>query len=263
MKKIMVTALLAVVAAFACFAANPESDFTFKLSNDAESVIITGVKNNLKAYDIPATIEELPVTVIEIKEDLGYKNKNEVTLKLPEGLKEFSLLQRSGVPEGHVIISGLPSSLEKCDIRSQQNKKNPNSYYITLNGSIKPLDKLTSFTAQYVEVKEKSLSVRKEWKSYDFLGSSFTDVTFEEGCETIYRFRNCKNITKVVLPASAKKINNEAFMFCTSLTEIVIPDSITTLDFGVNSRNFDGAIPPLKTQAKLKRLGYNGKFGNS
>lgn len=67
----------------------------------------------------------------------------------------------------------------------------------------------------------------------------------------------------MTFPATAKKIDNEAFMFCTSLTEIIVPDSITTLDFGVNNQNFDGVVLSLKLQAKLKKLGYKGKFGNS
>lgn len=262
MKKIAILSVLIQISALV-FAANSENDFTYKLSADADSVIITGVKNDLKFYDIPATIEEIPVKVVEIKESLGYKNENEVTLKLPEGLKEFSLLQRSGVPKGHVIIASLPASLKKCDIRSQKNKKKPENYFITIKGSVKTLDKLTSFNAQYVEFEDKIITVKKSWKTCDFLGSNFTEVLFEDGCETVFRFARCSNVKKVTLPATAKKIDNEAFMFCTSLTEIIIPDSITALDFGVNNQNFDGVVLPLKSQAKLKKLGYKGKFGNS
>lgn len=262
MKKIAILSALIQISAL-LFAANSENDFTYKLSADADSVIITGLKNDLKFYEIPATIEEIPVKVVEIKESLGYKNENEVTLKLPDGLKEFSLLQISGVPKGHVIITNLPSSLEKCDIRSQKNKKKPENYFITIKGSVKVLDKLNFFNAQYVEFEDKIITVKKIWRTCDFLGANFTEIQFEDGCETIFRFARCANIKKVTFPATAKKIDNEAFMFCTSLTEIIVPDSITTLDFGVNNQNFDGVVLSLKLQAKLKKLGYKGKFGNS
>lgn len=272
MKKIILTMLGALAVSFTCFAANPESDFAYKLSSDAESVIITELKNDLKLYDIPATIEEIPVSAVELKESLGYKNENEVTLKLPEGLKEFSILQRSGVPKGHVIIMGLPTTIEKCDIRSQQNRKKPGSFFITLKGSTTALEKVTSFNAQYVEFEEKSVIVRKEWQykisayadpKYSFTGSNIEEVVFEEGLEIIDGFKGCANLKKVTLPVTVKKIGDYAFSFCTNLSEVIIPDSVEKIGFISGNQIFDGTILPLKTQVKLKKLGYKGVFGNS
>lgn len=86
MKKILVISILFLVTSI-LFAVNPESDFNYSLSSDGESIIITGLKNDLSIYDIPATIEEIPVSSVEIKDSLGYRSEKEVTLKLPDGLK--------------------------------------------------------------------------------------------------------------------------------------------------------------------------------
>ena len=271
MKKIAIIFALISLAA-ATFAANSEKDFTYELSSDGESIIITGLKNDLSVYDIPATIEEIPVTAVEIKESLGYKNEKEVTLKLPEGLKEFSLLQRSGGVKNHTTITGLPATLEKCDIRSQQNKKNPEQFYISLHGSINKLNKLTQFKTEYVELDEKSVIVRKEWQykisayadpKYSFNGTNVEEAIFEEGLEIIDGFRNCPKLKKVTLPSTVKKIGDYAFSFSTNFSEIIIPDTLEKIDFISGSQIFDGTLIPLKTQAKLRKLGYKGKFGNS
>ena len=42
MRKILVSVSLIVVTAFSVFAANSASDFSYKLSDDVESIIITG-----------------------------------------------------------------------------------------------------------------------------------------------------------------------------------------------------------------------------
>lgn len=271
MKKILVISILFLVTSM-LFAANPESDFNYSLSSDGESIIITGLKNDLSVYDIPATIEEIPVSSVEIKESLGYKSEKEVTLKLPEGLKEFSLLQRSGGVKSHTIITGLPASLEKCDIRSQQNKKNPKQFYISVKGSINKLDKLTQFKSEYTEFEEKLVIIKKEWQykisayadpKYSFNGTNIEEVVFEEGLEIIDGFKNCPNLKKVTLPSTVKKIGDYAFSFSTNFSEIIIPDSVEKIDFISGNQIFDGTSIPLKTQAKLRKLGYKGKFGNS
>ena len=56
MRKILILVTFMLVTAFSLFAANPASDFNYKLSDDVESIIITGFKNNQKVYDIPSTI---------------------------------------------------------------------------------------------------------------------------------------------------------------------------------------------------------------
>ena len=85
MRKILVSVSLIAVTAFSVFAANSASDFSYKLSDDVESIIITGFKNNQKVYDIPATIEDIPVIAVK-SEFLGFQGISEILIKIPEGV---------------------------------------------------------------------------------------------------------------------------------------------------------------------------------
>ena len=274
MKKIMITALLAIVAAFACFAANPESDFNYKLSDDAESIVITGFKNNKKAYDIPSSIEEIPVTKVEA-EFLGFAGVNEIAIKIPEGVTQFALTQiySRGAPQSHITVAALPSSLEVCKILAQSNRKSPSALYITLKGSLKDLKNLKSIITDDVDFEEKSIIIRSSWaqsdggylgapENYCFKNSTISEVAFEEGCKIIGGFGWCPNLKKVTLPSTARKLAGDGFCFCNSLSEIIIPESLEHIDFGVSNQQFDGTALPLKTQVRLKKLGYRGNFGN-
>lgn len=276
MNKKVLTILSMLLVSMTCFAANPEKDFNYKIADDGESIAITGFKNNLTLYDIPAEIEEIPVSSVVLQESLGYvksgfTDTTEVTIKLPEGLKQFTLLQRQGGVKGHIIIEQLPYTLEKCDIRTQQDKKNPNHFYISIKGSINQLNKLTEFKAEYIDFDEKIVTVRKEWQykisayadpKYTFQGSNVEEVIFEDGLEIVDGFRNCKNLKKITLPSTVQKIDFYAFSFCSSLSDIVIPDGLTEIKAFDGNQIFDGTAIPLKSQVKLRKLGYKGKFGN-
>ena len=59
-----------------------------------------------------------------------------------------------------------------------------------------------------------------------------------------------------------KKLTGDGFCFCNKLSEVVLPETLEKIDFGVNNQQFDGTSIPLKTQVRLKKLGYTGSFGN-
>ena len=274
MRRILISVAVSIVTAFSVFAANPASDFSYKLSDDAESIIITGFKNNQKVYDIPATIEDIPVIAVDT-EFLGFQGISEILIKIPEGVKTFSLTQiySRGKPVSHITINQLPKSIEKCKILSTKNRTSPSSLYITLKGSLKELTNLKEINTEYVDFEEKSVIVRAAWaqsdggylgapENYCFNNSTIQEVVFEEGCEIIGGFGRCPELKKVTLPTTIKKLAGDGFCFCKQLSEIIIPESLERIDFGVSNQQFDGTAIPLKLQVRLKKLGYPGSFGN-
>ena len=72
-----------------------------------------------------------------------------------------------------------------------------------------------------------------------------------------------KNLQSVNLPASLKSMAYNAFYGLESLTELIIPDSLTEIEFDGRpgeQLQFKGTSLNLATQKRLKDLGYTGKF---
>lgn len=77
-------------------------------------------------------------------------------------------------------------------------------------------------------------------------------------------FQRCSNLKSINFPKSLTKIEYEAFYMLSSLGEIIIPENLTSVEFKTNDFGYTGAFLgtslPLRTQAKLKQLGYTGEF---
>lgn len=69
---------------------------------------------------------------------------------------------------------------------------------------------------------------------------------------------NLKSLKTIELSSSCEEIGDKAFVGLTSLEEIVIPESLAHINFGV--RPFSGTKLNLKTQARLRQLGYEYDF---
>lgn len=71
-----------------------------------------------------------------------------------------------------------------------------------------------------------------------------------------------RTLRSVNLPESLKLIEGDIFKNMNSLTELIIPDSLNGNIFGINAGvTFNGTTKlPLKTQKRLKELGYRGNF---
>ncbi|MBR6562815.1 MAG: leucine-rich repeat domain-containing protein [Clostridia bacterium] len=71
-----------------------------------------------------------------------------------------------------------------------------------------------------------------------FLRSSVKSVDFSEGLQVIdFRaFHVCRHLESISLPSSICYVDEEAFAFCESLTEVTIPEGVTTV--GMNRGHF-------------------------
>ncbi|MGN0812486.1 MAG: leucine-rich repeat protein [Candidatus Coproplasma sp.] len=74
---------------------------------------------------------------------------------------------------------------------------------------------------------------------YSSNAPKITSVVFEDGsiCESIgeYAFCYCSSLTSVNIPDSVTSIGSSAFSGCSSLTSITIPDSVTSIEYGAFS----------------------------
>ena len=98
-------------------------------------------------------------------------------------------------------------------------------------------------------------------------------IIIPEGIKVLPNFQDCKTLKSITLPSTVEIIPDSCFSGCTNLEEIIIPETITKIIFDTktfdeywgketiyNSFAFEGTHLNLATQAKLKQLGYNGKF---
>lgn len=111
-----------------------------------------------------------------------------------------------------------------------------------------------------------------------FKKSALESIIIPEGIETIgpSAFEECTKLTSVSLPSTIKAIgvfphdddlagaifdlmNGSTFRKCKNLTTLLIPDSVSEIQFD-GSYDFTETNLPLKTQAQLKQLGYTGAF---
>jgi hypothetical protein len=103
--------------------------------------------------------------------------------------------------------------------------------------------------------------------SLTFIGESFfadsglRSIVIPEGVTTIGRnaFSGCIRLSSVTLPSTIISIDYLAFNNCSSLTIIIIPDSISLIQFSIDTFSNCSQIP-WATQAVLRRIGYMGRF---
>jgi hypothetical protein len=84
-----------------------------------------------------------------------------------------------------------------------------------------------------MEVDGVELTAVKDKYTFTTTGEHIVKYIFKDNT-TIgqYAFCECSSLTSVVIPDSVTSIGDSAFFYCTGLTSIVIPDSVTSIDSG-------------------------------
>ena len=228
--RIFLTALLALALVSAAFA-QTEKDFNVTLTEDGKGVVITGYTGTATAVRIPATIQGMPVRMIN---DEAFRRKSTITsVIIPAGVTHIGnsaffwcpKLTSVTIPEGVTYIDDF--AFASCPLTA-----------ITLPKSLKTLGDSA------------------------FSGVRITTLTLPNGLERIskYAFQGCFALTTVTLPASITQIDSGAFRECDALTTVTIPDSVETIEFVYNSAFIDCPKLSLASQAALRKRGYTGRF---
>ena len=248
MKKIILAVGAMLAMSFACFAANPESDFVYDMAPDGQGVMITSYKGKSTTVVIPDTIEGLPVT--QIGENSPYamrvfshtmyeKSKNTpYTITVPKSVKILGNRAFTGIKgKINIDLSNITSIGKEAFAESD------------LTGTIK-ISKNLKFTGPDA-----------------FRKTKITAVIIEEGVTELgYKdyvpdgmFMDCPNLKSITLPSSLAELRGCVFNNCPALAEVIIPEG-TKINYE-DSRTFSMCTSlPLAAKAKIKATGYTGEF---
>lgn len=247
MKRFILTVGAMLAMSFACFAANPASDFVYDMAPDGQGVMITSYKGKSTTVVFPDTIEGLPVTQIGGNEDWAprvfthttYKNtcNTPYTITVPKSVKILGNKAFTGVKgKINIDLSNLTSIGTEAFAESD------------LSGTIK-ISKNLKFTGPDA-----------------FQKTKITAVIIEEGVTKLgYKyyvpfgiFRDCPNLKSITLPSTLAELGDSVFNNCPALAEVIIPEG-TEINYGLSV--FTGCSSlPLATRAKIKATGYTGNF---
>lgn len=248
MKRFILTVSAMLAMAFACFAANPASDFVYDMAPDGQGVMITSYKGKSTTVVFPDTIEGLPVTQIGGNEEWSprvfthtmYKNtcNTPYTITVPKSVKILGNQAFTGVKgKINIDLSNLTSIGTEAFAESD------------LSGTIK-ISKNLKFTGPDA-----------------FRKTKITAVIIEEGVTTLCyddyvpdgTFMECPNLKSVTLPSTLTEIRGIPFSGCSALTEVIIPEG-TKINYKHRSTFSMCTSLPLAAKAKIKATGYTGEF---
>lgn len=242
MKKIFLAVGAMLAMSFACFAANPASDFVYDMAPDGQGVMITSYKGKSTTVVIPDTIEGLPVTQIGGNEDWALRvfthtindsSKNTpYTITVPKSVKILGNKAFTGIKgKINIDLSNLTSIGKEAFAESD------------LSGTIK-ISKNLKFTGPEA-----------------FRKTKITAVIIEEGVTELGSFgifRDCPNLKSITLPSTLAELGGSVFNYCPALAEVIIPEG-TKIEYGLYV--FTGCSSlPLAAKAKIKATGYTDGF---
>lgn len=238
---------------------NPASDFSYTMTDDGQGVLIRKYIGSSPKIIIPATIEGLPVLEVEDLADLDHEygdlyNKNNVTIthiSFPDSVRYTG-------SSGSIKVA---MSLKNYDALE----------YIKFPAGIET-HPATSFGKPLLDAVTGKQTLESSIPSVEGC-DKLNKIIIPEGIKVLPNFEDCKALKSITLPSTVEVIPTSCFSGCTSLEEIIIPETITKITF--DTKTFDdywgeetiyksyaflGTHLNLATQAKLKQLGYNGKF---
>ena len=169
----------------------------------------------------------LPETVVKIGEKAFSECKNLTSVTIPQGIVEIQSYAFLMSPKLKVI--DIPDGLQKAARLAEDNVQFRCSFGSSAAFALSKGGNnfcTGDFQMRYLFDDEGN---RNGLRLNKYLGTDAEVTVPEEVTETGSAFKDCKTVTKVVLPAGLTKLESNIFSGCTGLTEIVIPDSVTTI----------------------------------
>ena len=262
----------------------PESDFSFSLNSDGESVTLTWATDELKTIIVPDTYAGLPVTGIG---DSVFQNHTTLqrvvlpetvtsignsafagcislnTCNIPSGVTEIPYSCYSGCTRLHGVV--LPAGL-----------KSIGSYAFHNCSSLDKIDFPVALTSINYEAFSGCSSLKEAMlpDSVTSLGddvfmycSNLGKVHLPNGLKAIpgQIYWGCGNLFEVNIPNEVASIGYASFFLCQDLREIVVPATVTSVGSaafdGVQRVVFLGRPPAGLPDARVSTAAYPKEYG--
>lgn len=214
-------------------------------------VSITGYTGSATTLDIPASINDKPVTAIGMQAFL--ENKVLTSVTIPDSVTTIAYEAFSGctgltsVTIGNNVTEIKNYAFAKCEALTAVSI--PDSVISIGEHAFQECRGLKSVTIgnQVTSIGQWAFGYCTALPSVTIPGSvttigvsaftycnSLTSVTFENGVTTIGEkaFYGCTGLTAVTLPDSVTTIDADTFARCENLTSVTIPDSVTAIASG-------------------------------
>ena len=178
---------------------------------------------------------------------ISYDALNDSELVIPEGVKTFDVDLRKLADQGMAIYKMvIPASVEKLYLNNKVTVKSvelsPKNTFYSVGSDLADLDTFGSVVDGDGNVCVKvtlALQTDKDGATYSEDGTILYSLpkdyageyVVKEGCVTIASsaFAGCTSLTDVVLPDSVTSIGSRAFEGCSSLKTISIPSQVKTI----------------------------------
>ena len=199
----------------------------------------------------------LPETVVKIGEKAFSECKNLTSVTIPQGIVEIQSYAFLMSPKLTVI--DIPDGLQKAARLAEDNVQFRCSFGSSAAFALSKGGNsfcAGDFQMRYLFDDEGN---RNGLRLNKYLGTDAEVTVPEEVTETGSAFKDCKTVTKVVLPAGLTKLESDIFSGCTALKEIAIPEGVTSIGNGA-FRDCE-ALTELALPQGLKKIGSNAFIG--
>jgi hypothetical protein len=264
------------------FAQNPASDFDYSINQEGNGVIITNYKGSLQNVFIPREIQGFSVVSVG-----GFGSNVLITrVTIPEGITSISAYAFSQCK--NLVEINLPQTLTTIEERAFWDCENLKGIVIPESVSIFGFSVFCNSGLTNIVLPQNIRSI----PSWMFVNTPLEQIIIPEGVTHIGSgaFEDCRRLRIVSFPSTIQSIGEcdlvgftdggiggadgsdkgGVFKNCEMLTSIMIPDTVTQVEFidhdgnypnEYNFYNFWGCKNiPLRIQARLRNLGYSRSF---